>query len=153
MVTTLKSTTFLFVAALALVWAPSNLSAQSDIRERVAAAIQAVQGACAADAAKFCGNVTPGEGRLLVCMHAFDDQLSRSCQFALYRASRNLDRVLNRVERIADACWNDIEAQCGNADRIGQCVMEKASSLSPSCQTVVAGIRQAGQALETRGGR
>jgi hypothetical protein len=153
MVTTWKTTVFFFVAALALVWAPSNLSAQSDIRERVAAAVQAVQGACAADATKFCGNVTPGEGRLLVCMHAFDDQLSRSCQFALYRASRNLDRVLNRVERIADACWNDIEAQCGNADRIGQCVMEKASSLSPACQTVVAGLRQAGQALETRGGR
>ena len=151
--TTRKTTIFCFVAALALVWAPSNLSAQSDIRERVTAAVQAVQGACAADAAKFCGNVTQGEGRLLVCMHAFDDQLSRSCQFALYRASRNLDRVLNRVERIADACWTDIEAQCGNADRIGQCVMEKASSLSPACQTVVAGIRQAGQALETRGGR
>jgi hypothetical protein len=47
----------------------------------------------------------------------------------------------------------DIEAQCGNADHIGQCVMEKSGSLSPSCQTVVTGLRQIGEALETRGGR
>jgi hypothetical protein len=141
------------ISAALLVLVPSNLSAQSELRDRIVAAVEAVQGACAPDVNKFCGNVTRGEGRLLVCMHAYDDQLSRSCQFALYRASRNLDRALNRVEQMADACWNDIEAQCGNADRIGQCVMEKATSLSPSCQTVVAGIRRAVEGLETRGGR
>ena len=150
----ITSKTAIFSAAvLALVCAPSTLSAQSNLGERVAAAVQAIQGACAADVSKFCGNVTPGEGRVLVCMHAHDDQLSRTCQFSLYRASRNLDRALDRVERIADACWNDIEAQCANADRIGQCVMEKAASVSPACQTVVTGLRQAGQALETRGAR
>jgi len=130
-------------ALLAVAWAPSTLSAQSSIRERVAAAIEAVEGACAGDIKNFCGNVSRGEGRVLLCMQAHDDQLSFRCQFALYRASRKLDRALDRVERIADACWNDIEKQCSNADRIGQCVMEKAPSLSPACQTVVAGIRQA----------
>jgi hypothetical protein len=76
---------------------------------------------------------------LSLCPH--EDQLSRSCQFALYRASRNLDRALDRVERIADACWTDIESQCGNADCIGPCVMEKAPSFSPACQTVVTAVR------------
>jgi hypothetical protein len=121
---------------------PTSLSAQSDLRERVAAAIEAVQGACAADISKFCGNVSRGEGRLLLCMQAYDDQLSRTCQFALYRASRKLDHALDRIERIADACWNDIETQCQDVP-IGQCVMDKAGSLSPACQTVVSGIRQA----------
>jgi hypothetical protein len=152
MVTTLK-TAILSAGVLALVWEPSNLSAQSNLGDRLAAAVQSVETACAADISKFCGNVTRGEGRVLICMQAYDDQLSRSCQFGLYRASRNLDRALNRVERIADACWNDIEAQCGNADRIGQCIMEKAGSLSSSCQSVVAGLRQAVQGLETRGSR
>jgi hypothetical protein len=152
MVTTSKTAIFT-VAAFALVWAPSNLWAQSSLGDRVTAAVQAVQAACAADISKYCGNVTRGEGRVLICMQAHDDQLSHGCQFALYRASRNLDRALNRVERIADACWNDIEAQCGNAERIGQCVMEKAPSLSQPCQSVVAGLRQIGQGLETRGGR
>ena len=148
-----SKTAIVSAALLGVVWAPASLWAQSELRDRVAAAVQSVQQACAADISKFCGNVTQGEGRVLLCMQAYDDQLSRSCQFGLYRASRNLDRALNRVERIADACWNDIEVQCGNADRIGQCVMEKAGSLSPACQTVITALRQAGQALETRGGR
>ena len=42
MLTTTKTAVF-SVAALALVWSPSSVLAQSNIRERVAAAVQAVQ--------------------------------------------------------------------------------------------------------------
>jgi sporulation protein YlmC with PRC-barrel domain len=80
-------------------------------------------------------------------MQAHEDQLSRRCQFAVYRVSRNLERAINRVERIAEACWNDIEAQCGDADRIGQCVVQKSASLSQSCQTVIGALQQAVQGL------
>ena len=150
---TRSKTAIMSAALLVVVFAPANLSAQDSLRDRLASAVQSVQEACAADVNKFCNNVTRGEGRVLTCMQAHDDQLSRGCQLALYRASRNLEGVLNRVERIADACWNDIQAQCGDADKIGQCVMDKASSLSPSCQNIVAGLRQAAEGLETRGGR
>ena len=136
-------------ACLALMWIPSTTSAQSNLRDRVAGAIEAVQGACASDISNFCGSVTRGEGRVLLCMQAHEDQLSRRCQFALYRASRGLDRAINRVERIADACMNDIEAQCGDAERIGQCLVQKSGSLSQSCQMVLAGLRQAVQGLAT----
>jgi hypothetical protein len=154
MMTITRTATTVSAAVLALAWTCSSLSAQQpSLSDRVAAGMQAVEGACAADINKFCGNVSRGEGRLLVCMQAFDDQLSRGCQMSLYRASRNLERALNRVERIADACGNEIEAQCGNADRIGQCVMEKAASFSQPCQSVIAGLRQIGQGLGTTGGR
>jgi hypothetical protein len=154
MMTITRTATTVSAAVLALVWTSSGLSAQqSSLSDRVAAAVQTIEGACAADASKFCGNVSRGEGRLLVCMHAYDDQLSRSCQMALYRSSRNLEQALNRVERIADACGNEIEAQCGSADRVGQCVMEKAASFSQPCQNVIAGLRQIGQGLGPTGGR
>jgi hypothetical protein len=137
------------VAALcAAVSYPAELSAQSDLRDRVAAAVESVQAACAADIDSFCGNVTRGEGRVLLCMQAHDDQLSLPCQFELYRASRNLDRALERVDRIADACWNDIEKHCKDM-AIGQCVLEKAGSMSGSCRTVVSGIRQVLHGLAT----
>jgi len=136
-------------ACLALMWIPSSTSAQSNLRDRVAGAIEAVQGACASDISNFCGSVTRGEGRVLLCMQAHEDQLSRRCQFAVYRASRGLDRAINRVERIADACMNDIEAQCGDAERIGQCLVQKSGSLSQPCQMVLAGLRQAVQGLTT----
>jgi hypothetical protein len=116
--------------------------AQTNLRDRVQGAIEAVERSCAADITRFCGSVTRGEGRLLLCMQAFDDQLSRRCQFALYRASRHLERSLDRVERIANACWTEIETNCANADRIGRCLAEKTQALSPSCRMVLDGVRQ-----------
>jgi hypothetical protein len=86
-------------------------------------------------------------------MQAFDDQLSKRCQFALYRVSRNLESVLSRVDRIADACWSDIQEKCGDADKIGQCVIEKRASLSQPCQTVIGTLQQAFQGLAALRGR
>ena len=80
-------------------------------------------------------------------MQAHEDQLSRRCQLTLFRASRGLERAIDRVERIADACWSDIEAQCGNAERVGQCLVQKSGSLSQACQTVLTGLRQAVQGV------
>jgi PRC-barrel domain protein/cysteine rich repeat protein len=131
-------------ALLAMFSLPSSLSAQSKLGDRVSAAIEAIRGACASDIDKFCGNVSPGEGRVLLCMQAHDDQLGFRCQFALYRASRHLGRALNRVERIADACWSDIQARCANAESTGlaRCVMDQGRSLSRSCQKAVTGVRR-----------
>ena len=136
-------------ACLAVAWPLASASAQSQLRDRVAAAVEMIENACTADVSSFCGNVTRGEGRVLLCMQAHEDQLSRRCQFALYRASRHLERAVNRVERIAEACANDIEAQCGDADRIGQCLLQKSGSLSQPCQAVLTGLRQAVQGLAT----
>jgi hypothetical protein len=125
----------------------SDTADKSNLRDRIAAAVEMIEGACATDVRSFCGNVTRGEGRLVLCMQAYDDQLSKRCQFALYRVSRNLGSILSRVDRIADACWNDIQEKCGDADKIGQCVMEKRTSLSQPCQTVINDLRQAYQGL------
>jgi hypothetical protein len=141
----------LSAAVLAMLCTPSVSWAQGNVRDRVANAIESIQGACATDIDKFCGNVTRGEGRVLLCMQAHDDQLGFRCQFALYRASRNLGSALNRVERIADACWRDIQAHCANAESTGlaQCVMDRGRSLSRACQKAVTGIRQALHGLAT----
>ena len=93
---------------------PSS-SPQSNLRERLAAAVEMVEGACASDLKKFCGNVSRGEGRVVLCMQAHDDKLSIRCQFALYRVSRHLEAALSRVDRIAEACWTDIQKKCSDA--------------------------------------
>jgi Golgi apparatus protein 1 len=134
------------VATTLLLLAPSSCLAEG-IRDRLAAAIETVERSCGEDVNAYCGKVTRGEGRLLLCMQAHEDQLSRKCQLSLYRASRRLENALHRVERTADACWSDIEAQCANADRIGQCVAEKRGSLSAACQTVIAAIQKAVQGV------
>jgi hypothetical protein len=87
-------------------------------------------------------------------MQAYDDQLSHRCQFALYRVSRNLEAALSRVNRIAEACWNDIQEKCGgDADKIEQCVMEKRASLSQPCQTMINALQEVYQGLAALRGR
>ncbi len=139
--------TLIVSALFATALAPAHVLAQGGLRDRLAAATEAIEASCADDVSRLCGNVTRGEGRLLLCMQAHEDQLSRSCQFTLYRASRNLGKAFHRVERIADACWGDIQAQCGNAEKIGQCVVDKRGSLSKACQRVVGAVQQVAQGV------
>lgn len=143
-----KAVVPIVIATASVAFLPLNQSqAQSNIRERIAAAIETVEGACGSDIHNLCGKVTRGEGRLLTCMQAYEDQLSRRCQWALYRVSRNLEGALDKVERLADACWNDIETHCRDSERIGQCIMEKRGSLSPACGKVASGLKSAMQGL------
>ena len=132
---------------LAMLLGSSQVLAQTDLRDRVAAAIETVERSCGEDIAAFCGKVTRGEGRTLLCMQAHEDQLSPRCQFGLYRVSRRLENALHRVERTADACWSDIETQCGDAERIGQCLVQKRASLSSACQSTVEAIQKVMQGL------
>ena len=144
----------LIASALGTAAWSTQVSAQTTIRDRLAAATEAVESSCGEDVKRFCGSVTRGEGRVLLCMQAHEDQLSFRCQFALYRASRKLGNAIHRVERIADACWNDIQAKCGDAERIGQCVVQKRETLSRPCQRVVAAVQTAaGQLANLRGMR
>jgi PRC-barrel domain len=106
-------------------------------RDRVVEAIQLVQGACATDIDDFCGKVTPGEGRLAFCMRAHEDQLSRTCAFALRRVALNVRRTLDRV---AEMCWSEVRALCGDTDKLVQCLAQKKESLSRPCETIVTAL-------------
>ena len=47
-----------------------------------------VKSACAADQAKYCSQVTPGNpDRMLACAYAHEDKLSGQCSYALYQAA------------------------------------------------------------------
>lgn len=114
-------------------------ASRSDIRARVAQAIETIETACAADLEDFCSTVTSGEGRVAMCMLAHEDQLSSNCRSALSSVAMRLKR---NVDRVAEACWNEIQAQCGEQGKIGQCLQQKRGSLSNSCQTIVGALEQ-----------
>lgn len=117
--------------------------AQSELKDRLASAIESVEDACGDDIERYCGDVTPGEGRVALCMQAYTNRLSRRCRFTLLRHARN---IRNTVENIADECWNGIKAQCGNAQNMGECAVQKSASLSPTCQKVVSALHHVAQA-------
>lgn len=119
----------------------SEAQAQSNLEARVEAGVKKIEIACSEDLKKYCNTVTPGEGRVYFCIQAHEDKISAKCDFALYEASRNLERALDRIEQAADACWGDIEQFCAGTPagegRIMQCLTAKKASLKPACQTVL----------------
>ena len=136
----LRFVAFIAVAALFAWMTSAGAQSAQSIEARLEAGAKKLQTACGGDVQKFCGQVTPGEGRLMLCMMAHEDKISSKCDLALYEASRNLERALNRIEEAADACWSDIEKNCTDppgGGRIAQCLQAKKASLTPQCQAVV----------------
>ena len=128
---------------------PSSDQLRVEFLDRMANAIETVQSACADDIDDFCARVTPGAGRLALCMRAHEDQFSRTCQAVLDRISSTLERS---AERITEMCWNEVRALCGETDGVGQCVAQKKASLSPACETIVTILGQKAQGLMARVG-
>ncbi len=135
---------FGFGLGLALVIA-GNVHAQTaaadKLRARLATAVEKLQTGCGDDLTKYCSTVTKGDGRLLLCMMAHEDKISTKCDYTLYSAAHNLERALDFVEQTADACWPDIEKHCANlpegGGRIAQCLLDKKSSVSMDCKTML----------------
>jgi Golgi apparatus protein 1 len=118
--------------------------AQSPL-DRILQGVKKLEQGCAEDLSKFCSTVTPGEGRLFFCILAHEDKLSQKCDYALFSAARNLERALDRVAQVADACWTDIEQNCADSapggGRVMQCLVAKASSLSPGCRSTLTALQ------------
>ncbi len=117
---------------------------QSQYRQELVSGIDSVEAACAADIEELCGSVTPGGGRIALCVRANADQLSRRCRITLFRVARQIKQT---VSTVADECLNGIKAQCGNAQNIGECADQKSASVSPACHAVVVALRHGAQKI------
>ena len=60
----------------------------------IAAAVEKVQSTCREELRNFCSTVTPGEGRVLLCMQAHEDKLGKACELSLFEASRNIEHAM-----------------------------------------------------------
>jgi Cysteine rich repeat len=96
-----------------------------------------VTDACETELGAYCSQVIPGQSRLLACLYANGEKLSRQCETALYQAASVLDRALSTVVYLADQCRNDIDSQCASVSpgqgRIVQCLADHKDVLTPSC--------------------
>lgn len=118
---------------------------KQQMRSRISTAVERIQDACREELRNFCSTVTPGEGRVLLCMQAHEDKLGNQCEVALFDASRNIRQAIHRVEQVAEACWTDIQAHCLGAGSIAQCMRENLASLSPRCQAITAQLQPPAQ--------
>ena len=96
-----------------------------------------VQEGCSSELARYCAEVTPGEGRLLACLYAHGDKLSGQCDYALYDAAARLEQAVGAVTYVATECRRELDTYCAKVEvgegRVAQCLKDHASDLSPAC--------------------
>ena len=130
-------------ALLVLISAPlARSGAAQTPAQDVTAAMQGELGeqvlnGCNTELARFCAEVTPGEERLLACLYAHGDKLTKQCDYALYNAAARLERAIGAITYVASECRAELETHCADVDvgegRVAQCLKEHAGELSPGC--------------------
>jgi hypothetical protein len=97
--------------------------------------------ACADDLEEFCADVTPGEGRLIYCIAAYQDQISNRCGVALYDAASILQELADAIAYIGTACSADIDQFCADTPvgegRIIECLGNNGDQLTEACSTAL----------------
>ena len=103
--------------------------------------IQTVKEGCKMELETYCKAVTPGEGRVLACLYAYGDKLSGRCEYALYDASVQLERVVNALSYVANECRDDLKAYCSavkpGEGRLLDCIEKNKAKISGRCTQAI----------------
>jgi hypothetical protein len=121
------------------------VSAQTDpgkaIMEKLTARVKKLESVCAKDIKKYCSNVTPGEGRLVYCMQAYEDKISPSCAFELEDAATSLLTTGDALKDAVMACKAEITGVCDKIQpgqgRIAACLLANKSTASTGCAEAI----------------
>ncbi len=100
--------------------------------------IDSVAKGCDKELKSYCREVTPGEGRVLACLYAFSDKLSGQCEYALYDAAAQLERVVNALAYAANECRDDLKTYCSDIKpgegRLLQCLQKNDAKINKRCK-------------------
>ena len=102
------------------------------------ALVESVAKGCDKELNMYCKDVTMGEGRGLACLYAYSDKLSAQCEYALYDAAVQLERVVNALVYAANECRDDLKAHCADIKpgegRLLQCIDKNDAKISKRCK-------------------
>jgi hypothetical protein len=100
--------------------------------------IDSVVKGCDKELKTYCKDVTPGEGRGLACLYAFSDKLTPKCEYALYDAAVQLERVVNALAYTVNECREDLTKFCSNIKpgegRLLQCIEKNDAKVTARCK-------------------
>jgi len=100
--------------------------------------LETVANGCKAEIEKYCSNVTPGEGRVLACLYAYEDKLSGRCEYALYDAASRLERAVAALSYAVNECSSDLKQYCGGVaageGRLLECLQKNDDKVSKRCK-------------------
>jgi hypothetical protein len=100
--------------------------------------VEIVADGCKKEIDIYCKGVTPGEGRILACLYAYEDKLSARCEYALYDAAAQLERVIAAITYLANECKNDLRSYCSDVKpgegRLLNCLDKNNAKISIRCK-------------------
>ncbi len=103
--------------------------------------VETVANGCKMELEKYCGQVTPGQGRVLACLYAHEDKLAAKCEYALYDAAVQLERAVAALSYVANECDADLEKYCESIapgeGRLLECLEKHDKKVSESCKQAV----------------
>ena len=103
--------------------------------------VKTVVNGCTVELEKYCGQVTPGQGRVLACLYAYGDKLSAKCEFALYDAAVQLERAVAALGYVANECDADLDKYCGSVQagegRLLDCLDKHDKQVSERCKQAI----------------
>lgn len=116
-------------------YSQSNIT--TAVQAKLAAVVAKLQSSCGDEIKNFCGTVTPGEGREVLCIEAHEDKLSPKCLFDLHAAAKNLKISTDAFKEATTACRGDVASLCGKTPagqgRLLQCLITNKASVSHPC--------------------
>jgi|GEM_PF-317565 len=145
---TMKSLAKLGMLSALVLLSASPVSAQTSvgktILDKLNAGVKKLESTCASDIKKFCSKVTPGEGRMVYCLQAFEDQISSKCAFALEETASSILTASDALKDGVVACKAEINDMCGKVKpgegRIATCLLENKSTVSTGCADAIAKV-------------
>ena len=121
--------------------AQTQADAGKAILEKLTAKVTKLESACAKDIKKYCSNVTPGEGRMIYCMQAYEDKISPKCVFELEEAATSVLTTADALKDAVIACKAEITGVCGKTQpgqgRIAACLLANKSTNSSGCAEAI----------------
>jgi hypothetical protein len=131
---------WLIMVALMLVALPA-VAAEDPLKKGLQGALDTFTEGCQTELTTFCKDVTPGEGRIVACLYAFQDKLSPRCEYALYDSVSQLDRTLTNLSYVVGECRDDLKANCAEVKpgegRLLDCLDKNEAKVSARCKAAL----------------
>jgi hypothetical protein len=107
--------------------------------------VQTVVKGCEKEINTYCKAVTPGKGRVLACLYAYEDKLSNRCEYALYDAAAQLQRFITGINYLATECRDDLKTYCSGVKpgegRLLECIDKNMAKVSGRCKQAIQDVK------------
>jgi hypothetical protein len=140
--------TLTLVILLVLSRSLSGFAAEDPLTKGAQGALDTFTKGCQQELTTYCKDVTPGEGRLLACLYAFQDKLTPRCEYALYDSISQLYRTLTNLSFAIGECRDDLQSLCSEVEpgegRLLDCIDKNEAKVSARCKSAMkeAGLKK-----------